>query len=48
MIKVISQDKYKGEVFDTEIKVDFTITVAGLDYLKFKYELEELVEKYRI
>jgi hypothetical protein len=48
MIKVIKQDKYKGKVFDTEIKVDVTITVMGEELKQFEEELQNLINKYRI
>ena len=48
MIEIIKQDRIEGEVLDTEIKVDFTITVTGSELAEFKQKLQQLVDEYRI
>ena len=48
MIEIIKQDRYNGEILDTQIKVKFKIAITGKEYQQFKKELEELISKYSI
>ena len=48
MIAIIKQDKIDGELLDTTIEVNFTITVAGEELKLFEQQLNEFIDRYRI
>jgi hypothetical protein len=48
MIEIVKQDIIDGEILDTQVKIEYEITVAGEHFEQFKYELEELISRFRI
>ncbi len=48
MITITKQDIFDGQKLDTQININYDITVCGEDLPEFTKELENLINKYKI